>query len=299
MNYAIEIKNLRKSFQKKRVVDDLNINVPEGKVYGFLGKNGAGKTTTIRMIMGLVRPDTGYINLNGRPIHKYRRWAAGQIGAIIETPGFYNNLSARENLSITARLYGAASYRIGEVLKMVALDGEDNKRVQDFSLGMKQRLGIANALIHAPEILILDEPTNGLDPVGIKEMRSFISELSKTYGITTVISSHILSEIEQIVDYVGIIDQGRLIEENDITSILTGHQTHLRLEVDDIKSAGAILQGMGMAYETGDREIVLECHRESNDTVNRSLINGGVRVFAFIPVLPTLEDRFIQTVRSA
>lgn len=299
MNYAIEIEHLNKSYRKNRVVEDLNINIPEGKVYGLLGRNGAGKTTTIRMIMGLVRPDAGEIILGGRRISTHRRWAAQQIGAIIETPGFYSNLTARENLLITARLFGVDPHRVGEVLEMVRLNGERSKRVQDFSLGMKQRLGIANALIHAPQILILDEPTNGLDPIGIKEMRSFISELARSHGITTVISSHILSEIEQVVDYIGIIDQGRLIEENDIVSISACNQTHLRLEVDDVEAAGEILKQMGLVYEAEGQGLMLQCKREINDAVNRKLIAGGVGVFAFTPISPTLEDRFIQTIQTA
>lgn len=297
--FAIEVKNLSRSYGGTRVVDGLDLHIPEGKVYGFLGRNGAGKTTTIRMIMGMVKPETGEILLHGHNVAQNRRWASQQIGAIIETPGFYGNLSARENLRMTTRLFGTPSSKVEEVLEIVGLQEVRGKKVREFSLGMKQRLGIANALVHSPEILILDEPTNGLDPIGIKEMRIFLRTLSQLQGITTIISSHILSEIQQTVDHVGIIDQGRLLHEGDIASFAVLHQTCLILEVDCAESAAAVLKEMNLRYQTDGENLVVRCSREMNDELNRRLIAAGVKVFALIPNSPSLEDQFIQTLRSA
>ncbi len=293
--YAIEVKNLSKSYAGNRVVDNLQLQVPEGKIYGFLGRNGAGKTTTIRMIMGLVKPDTGEIFLKGRKIAKNRRWAAQQIGAIIETPGFYSNITARENLLITARLFAAPLKRVDEVLALVDLKDQGRKKVAEFSLGMKQRLGIANALVHSPQILILDEPTNGLDPIGMKEMRLFLRQLSQSQNITTIISSHILSEIEQTVDFVGIIDNGKLVQETDIASLAVFSQTRLMIEVDSLEFASEILTQMALPFELAGDNLLVNCSREMNDEVNSRLIWGGVKVFALRPWSPNLEDRFIQS----
>ncbi len=297
-DFAIEVKNLSKSYAGNLVVDNLQLHVPEGKIYGFLGRNGAGKTTTIRMIMGLVKPNAGEILLKGRNVASNRRWAAQQIGAIIETPGFYGNLSARENLLISAKIFAAPVGKVDEVLDLVDLKNVGRKKVEEFSLGMKQRLGIANALIHSPQVLILDEPTNGLDPIGIKEMRVFLRQLSESYNITTIISSHILSEIEQTVDWVGIIDKGKLVKETDIASLAILKQTHLILDVDSIEFASEILNLMELPYELDGDKLLVSCNREMNDEVNTRLIWGGVRVFALTPSSPNLEDRFIQTLAS-
>lgn len=297
--YAIEVKDLTKSYGRTRVVDNLALHVPEGKVYGLLGRNGAGKTTTIRMIMGLVKPDAGEIFLHGRNVNAYRRWAARQIGAIIETPGFYSNLTARQNLLITASLFNAPLNRIHEVLEIVDLQGIDKKKVKELSLGMKQRLGIANALIHSPKILILDEPTNGLDPIGIKDMRLFLRKLSQSHGITTIISSHILSEIQKTVDFIGIVDNGKLIKETDIASFEVFSQTHIVLEAEPVDLAAAVLEKMNLLYEIDEQRFMVCCSRDMNEVLNRRLIGAGVRVFALTPASPSLEDQFIQTLWPA
>lgn len=297
-DYAIEVRSLTKHYGRNRVVNNLQLHVPEGKIYGFLGRNGAGKTTTIRMIMGLVKPDAGEIFINGRNVASSRRWASRQIGAIIETPGFYSNLSARENLLITAKLFAAPTSKVDEVLDLVDLKATGQKKVAAFSLGMKQRLGIANALVHSPQILILDEPTNGLDPIGIKEMRLFLKQLSASRSITTIISSHILSEIQQTVDWVGIIDNGQLIKETDIESLAVLKQTQLALEVDSVEFAGEILDQMELSYQQEGDRLLVSCDRAMNDEINSRLIWGGVRVFALTPLSPNLEDRFIQTLGS-
>jgi len=294
MKYAIELQNLCKSYGRQKVVDSLCIKVPEGKIYGFLGKNGAGKTTTIRMITGLIKPDGGEILIHGRNILEDRKWAAGNIGALVETPGFYENLTAEQNLGITAEMFGIPRKRIQEVLKLVGLEDTGSKRTKGFSLGMKQRLGIANCLMHSPGILILDEPANGLDPAGIRDMRRFLRALSVEQGIAVMISSHILSEIQQMADYIGIIDGGRLMEEADIQSITLSDQSYLYIETDDIPSSAGLLDAMSLNYTLEEEGIRVYCSREMNSRINRKLVDRGINVYGLTPAAKTLEERFLR-----
>lgn len=293
MKYAMEIQNLTKSYGGYKAVSKLNIRVPEGKIYGFLGKNGAGKTTTIRMIMGLIKADSGNILVFGKDIRKDRRWAAQNIGSIVETPGFYENLSAYGNLEITAEMYGADKSRVAEVLNIVGLRDVNDKKVKNYSLGMKQRLGIANALIHSPKILILDEPTNGLDPSGIKDMRDFLKELSEREKITILISSHILSEVQLLADYVGIIDKGSLVEETDIASIQALEQSCMVLEVDKPQQAMDILKKMEMEYAPEGDQIKVYCSKAMNSRINKKLVHEDIEVFNLSSVAQSLEERFL------
>ncbi len=293
MEYAIETVGLTKIYKDYKAVDNLTIHVPKGKIYGFLGKNGAGKTTTIRMIMGLIKPNNGKIKILGRDIVNDHKWAAMNIGSIVETPGFYDNLTAKDNLAVTAELYGVNKRRIEEVLDIVELKNIEKKKVKEFSLGMKQRLGIANALIHSPKILILDEPTNGLDPAGIKEMREFLKKLSVEQGISILISSHILSEIQLLADYIGIIDQGSLIEETDISTVASENQSYLQIEVDKPEEAVELLSFMKLKYKMEDEKIKVYCESDKNAQINRSLVMKGLNVNSLTPVFHSLEERFL------
>ncbi len=293
MEYAIETVGLTKIYKGYKAVDNLTIHVPKGKIYGFLGKNGAGKTTTIRMIMGLIKPNSGKIKIFGREIVNDHKWAAMNIGSIVETPGFYENLTAKDNLAVTAELYGVAKRRIEEVLDIVELKNIEKKKVKEFSLGMKQRLGIANALIHSPGILILDEPTNGLDPAGIKEMREFLKKLSIEQGISILISSHILSEIQLLADYIGIIDQGGLIEETDISTVASENQSYLQIEVDKPEEAVELLSYMKFKYIVEEGKIKVYCDVEKNAQINRSLVMKGLNVNSLTPMFHSLEERFL------
>lgn len=202
---------LTKRYGDCDVVKDLNLSVKEGSIYGFLGPNGAGKSTTLKMLLGLARPTAGKICLLGQPFtERSRIRLLSQVGSLIESPSYYGHLTAKENLKIYTTIQSLPEHHIDEVLKIVGLDGQKNKRTSAFSLGMKQRLGLASALIAFPRLLILDEPTNGLDPAGIQEMRELIRSLPQRYGMTVVISSHLLSEIDQLVDDIGIIARGQL-----------------------------------------------------------------------------------------
>lgn len=202
----LQTKNLCKTFKRQKAVDNVSINIAKGKIYGLLGPNGAGKSTILKMITGMLTPTAGEIYLDGKT---WDRACLGEIGALIENPPIYENLSARENLKVRSLLLGVDERRIDEVLQIVSLTNAGKKKAGQFSLGMKQRLGIAMALLGNPKLLILDEPTNGLDPIGIEELRELISSFPKQ-GITVILSSHILSEVQQIADYVGIISNGIL-----------------------------------------------------------------------------------------
>ncbi|UTB32308.1 MAG: ATP-binding cassette domain-containing protein [Methanobacterium sp. ERen5] len=298
MEYAIETKQLTKRYGNFTAVDDLEIKVPAGKVYGFLGKNGSGKTTTIRMIMGLIKPNNGHIQIFGHEMGRNHNEYLADIGAIIETPGFYENLSAYENLEITAKMFKTKKCKINESLKIVGLlDDEDydvrGKSVGKFSLGMKQRLGIANALIHSPRILILDEPTNGLDPAGIIEMRKLIRHLSESMGITIFVSSHLLSEVQQIADYIAIIDKGQLIQEGTIESINSSEQSFLILETDQLTNTIQIIESLNFDYENIHAGIKVFCTRKDNIKINKLLVNNTINVYNLESVSKTLEERFL------
>ena len=202
----LRTENLSKSFKGQKIVDNLSLLIPRNTVYGLLGPNGAGKSTTLKMIIGMLRPDSGEILFNG---HKWNRNDLADIGVLVETPPLYENLTARENLRVRTVALGLPHSRIDEVLRIVDLTNTGKKRAGQFSLGMKQRLGIAIALLNYPKLLILDEPTNGLDPIGIQELRKLIRSFPEL-GITVILSSHILAEVEQVVDEIGIIAGGKL-----------------------------------------------------------------------------------------
>ena len=235
--------NLTKQYKSKKAVDEINITLKKGEIYGFLGQNGAGKTTTIRMIMGLVKPTSGEIELFGQKITPGDHSHFDRIGSIIEFPGVYPNLTAAENLEIHRRLMGVTNKNyIDEALDITGLTEVRNKNVKGFSLGMRQRLGLARALLHKPELLILDEPTNGLDPVGIKEVRNLILDLSMKRNITVFMSSHILSEVQQLATRIGIIHHGKLLEEIDYESLTKKNRHYIELKVNDDKKAAFLLE---------------------------------------------------------
>lgn len=298
MEYAIETNGLTKSYGDFKAVNNLKIKVLAGKVYGFLGRNGSGKTTTIRMIMGLIKQDKGQVKIFGHEINRNRSKYLADIGAIIETPGFYENLSAYENLEITAKMFDTQKTRIDESLEIVGLSNIGDRPVGKFSLGMKQRLGIANALIHSPRILILDEPTNGLDPAGIIEMRKLIRDLSQSMGITILVSSHLLSEVQQIADYIGIIDQGQLIQEGEIEIVNSDEQSFLALEIDQLKKTDQLITSLGFDFEETDKGFKIFCNREDNVIINKILVENQINVYNLESVSKTLEERFLGITNS-
>lgn len=298
MNMVLQTVGLTKRYGTQFAVNDLNMSVEHGKIYGLLGRNGAGKTTTIRMITGLLQPTSGDVFLFGEKMRTPTKQSFSRIGALIESPAFYENLTAKENLKIIADLRGTQSKNsIEEALKLVSLEKEIKKKVKHFSLGMKQRLGIAMAMMHNPEFIILDEPTNGLDPIGIQQIRLLIKKLSAENGVTVLISSHILSEIEQMADKVGIIDNGILVEELTMEEIRHKNRHYVKLTVSNMNRTVPILEKeLAISYFEilNDNEIKL-FHLDSDlENINRVLVSNGVGVSELSVKKGNLEEYFAK-----
>ena len=241
--YVIETKNLTKQYGTQKSVADLNIHVRQGRIYGLLGRNGAGKTTTMKMLLGLTQPTYGKVTIWGKPLRTNEKKLLPRIGSLIESPGFYPNLTATENLRIFATLRGVPNRNaIKNALDLVGLPYKGKKLFSQYSLGMKQRLAIALAIMHDPELLILDEPINGLDPIGIAEVRSFIRDLCTERGKTILIPSHILSEIALLADDIGIIDHGALLEEESLAELEAKSSKYIRFTVSSTTQASRILE---------------------------------------------------------
>lgn len=243
MDYIIETVNLTKQYGTVKSVADLNIHVTKGKIYGLLGRNGAGKTTTMKMLLGLTRPTSGEIKIWGTPIHGNEKKLLPRIGSLIEAPGFYPNLTATENLDIFAALRGVPNrHAVKDALDLVGLPYKDRKLFSEYSLGMKQRLAIALAIMHDPELLILDEPINGLDPIGIAEVRVLLRKLCDKGKKTILISSHILSEVSLLADDIGIIDKGILLEEESLAELEEKSGKYIHFTISDTAQAARILE---------------------------------------------------------
>ncbi len=241
--YMIETHNLTKRYGEQESVSNLNIHVKKGRIYGLLGRNGAGKTTTMKMLLGLTAPTSGEVKIFGEPIQGNEKKILPRLGCLIESPGFYPNLTATENLKIFARLRGLKGYNdIKSALELVNLPYRDKKLFSQYSLGMKQRLAIALAVMHDPIVLVLDEPINGLDPIGIAEVRSFIRTLCDERGKTVLISSHILLEISLLADDIGIIDQGKLLEEESLAELEQKNRHYIHFTVSDSRQAAHLLE---------------------------------------------------------
>ena len=292
----IETKNLTKIYGEQKVVDNVNLHVQKGRIYGLLGRNGAGKTTIMKMILGLTTTNSGKITVFGKSITGNEKLIYPRIGAIIETPGFYPNLTGTENLEIFAKLRGTAKPdAVKHALEIVGLPYKDKKVFSKYSLGMKQRLGIANAILHEPELLILDEPTNGLDPIGIAEVRKFIRNLCNERGITILISSHILSEIALLADDIGIIHNGVLLEENSLVHLQKMNDKYVQLEVSDTARAAVILeQKLGISEYSVQADNILRIYKAHIDMalVNKTLMLENISVISSQLCNDTLEDYF-------
>lgn len=295
-DFVIETKELTKVYGEQTAVSSVNLHVKKGRIYGLLGRNGAGKTTMMKMILGLTSITSGEVDVLGRNIKGQEKRVYPRIGAIIETPGFYPNLTGTENLEIFAKLRGtAAPHAVENALKVVGLPYKDKKLFSKYSLGMKQRLGIANAILHDPELLILDEPTNGLDPIGIAEVRDFIKNMSATRGKTILISSHILSEISLLADDIGIIDHGVLLEESSMEELKRKSGKYILLQVSDVSKATLILERQfGLKEYSVQDDHTLKLYDTSLDmaSVNKTLMLAEVSVISSGLCNDTLEDYF-------
>ena len=303
VDYVIETNNLSKIYYKNKVVNSVDMHVEKGKIYGLLGKNGAGKTTTMCMLLNLTYPSEGDIFLFGKNVNNHSNEIYSNIGSIIETPGFYENLTAFENLKIISKIRGDFNpHNINSVLQMVNLDNDKSKKFKDFSLGMKQRLGIAAAIMHSPELLILDEPINGLDPFGIKEIRTLLKRLSHEFGITILISSHILSEIENIADVIGFMDNGILIDEISKEELYTRLDKFVEFEVSDIDLAVDIFKKLDLKenndYAVKGDMLCLYTHLNLRDKFNALFVKAGIDVKKVNLREENLEDFFTRFVSN-
>ncbi|GGG69336.1 ABC transporter ATP-binding protein [Paenibacillus radicis (ex Gao et al. 2016)] len=295
-DFVIETKQLTKVYGEQTAVNSVNLHVKKGRIYGLLGRNGAGKTTIMKMILGLTSITSGEVDVFGKNIKGREKRVYPRIGAIIETPGFYPNLTGTENLEIFAKLRGtAAPHAVENALKVVGLPYKGKKLFSKYSLGMKQRLGIANAILHDPELLILDEPTNGLDPIGIAEVRDFIKNLSVERGKTILISSHILSEISLLADDIGIIDHGVLLEESSMSELEKKNRKYILLQVSDIPKASLILERQ---FHLKDYSVQDDHTLRLYDTaldmgeINKALVTQNITVISSQLCNDTLEDYF-------
>lgn len=295
-NYIIETKNLTKQYGSQKSVADLNIHVKRGRIYGLLGRNGAGKTTTMKMLLGLTKPTSGEVKIWGKSLQGNEKKLLPRIGSLIESPGFYPNLTATENLRIFATLRGVPnSHAIKDALDLVGLPYKDKKLFSQYSLGMKQRLAIALAVMHNPELLILDEPINGLDPIGIAEVRDFIRELCDTNGKTILISSHILSEISLLADDVGIIDHGKLLEEESLKELEAKNAKFIHFCVSDAQKAAKIIAATFHSKDfrlTDANNLYLYDMTLPVERINRSFVESGIEIQEVHLCEDTLEDYF-------
>ena len=297
----IETNDLCKQYGNVLRVAHLNLDVPEGSVYGFLGPNGAGKSTTLKMILGLVHPTAGDIRVLGKKMDGGNRLAVlRQVGSLIESPSYYGHLTGEENLRIVQTLRGVPEKNIREVLQIVRLDGQRGKKVAHYSLGMKQRLGLAAALLGYPKLLILDEPTNGLDPAGIQEMRELICSLPERFGMTVVVSSHLLSEIDQMADHVGIIREGELVFQDTLEALHGRSRHHLALRTTNNTVAQAILQEKSVPCQEEEGFLILPIlSDELAAQLTRLLGARNLGVIRLEERQKSLEDIFLELTGKA
>lgn len=298
----VQIRNVTKRIGSKTIIDRLTFDVPKGEVFGFLGPNGAGKTTTIRMMVGLMGITDGEVIICGHSITKDFENAIRHVGAIVENPEMYKYLTGYQNLIHFARMaQGVSKARIDEVIKLVGLENRINDKVKTYSLGMRQRLGVAQAILHKPSLLILDEPTNGLDPAGIRELRDYLRKLARDEGISIVVSSHLLSEMELMCDRVAIIQNGKLVDVRLIKEyVQEGDKLSVSFEVDDAaKAKNAVANAFAdVIWKAEADRLDAELDREQIADVNAALVAAGVKVYGIKALTKSLEDKFLEMTGS-
>jgi ABC-2 type transport system ATP-binding protein len=289
------LKNITKKIGRRTIIDNLSLELSAAEVFGFLGPNGAGKTTTIRMMVGLMSISHGDVVIRGHSVRSDYEKAIRQVGAIVENPEMYKYLSGYQNLLHVSRMVpGITRQRIDEVVELVGLSARIHEKVKTYSLGMRQRLGVAQAIMHKPSLLILDEPTNGLDPAGIRELRDYLRMLSKEEGITVFVSSHLLSEMELMCDRVAIIQAGKLIDVRNIRqeAPLVSDSNRVLFDVDRPDEAVALLSGFGAARE--QHAALVSANREQIAAINASLVEAGIKVYGIRVLNKSLEEQFLE-----
>ncbi|WP_332238224.1 ABC transporter ATP-binding protein [Sporolactobacillus sp. KGMB 08714] len=294
---AVKLEHVTKKFGSRTVIDDLSFEIYGGEVFGFLGPNGAGKTTTIRMVVGLMRMTKGNIFIQGHSVRGEFKQAMRQVGAIVENPEMYKFLTGYQNLIHYARMIpGIDRKRIDEVVGLVGLKERINEKVKRYSLGMRQRLGLAQALLHRPSVLILDEPTNGLDPQGIRDLRNYLHDLTRKEDVAVIVSSHLLSEMQLMCDRIGIIQEGKLLGVETVHAFVQEGGEKVRLTVDDGTMAAQVIKEK-LAIEADAVEaqaIELAIHREKIPVVIDTLVMSKVKIYGVVSVTKSLEDRFLE-----
>jgi ABC-type multidrug transport system, ATPase component len=296
---ALQIQNVTKTFGKKTAVDNVSFDLFPGEVFGFLGPNGAGKTTIIKMVMGFFRPDEGTIIINGYNRRTHYEAAMSSIGGIVENPEMYNTLSARMNLKMYARLHkGVTKERIDEVIELVGLTERANDPIKKYSLGMKQRIGLAQAMLHHPKVLILDEPTNGLDPAGIHQLRDILKHLAHEEGVAVMVSSHLLSEMQLMCDRIGIISHGKLLQICSIDDLMNQAQNSsvYRIKTSDPAKAKEILAKVypNRISNIGSDTLDIEIEEEQINECVRTLVSSGSDILGVQKLESSLEDAFLE-----
>ncbi|MDF2921384.1 MAG: bacitracin transporter ATP-binding protein [Paenibacillaceae bacterium] len=294
---VIETQGLTKQYGRRRAVNRADLNIRQGDIYGFLGPNGAGKTTTIRMLLGLIRPTEGTVRIFGRDLRKERLDILRKVGSLVESPSYYSHLTAYENLEAQRRILGVDKSRIDEVLAAVRLTKEAKRAVKGYSLGMKQRLGIASSMLGNPKLLILDEPTNGLDPAGIQEIRELIKSMPDQYGMTVLVSSHLLSEIDLMANRVGIIRRGDMVFQDGIEALRARAAGKIRLIVSEPEQANRCISAMGCPVVLEEGRLLLEAaDDEMVPRIVASLVEKGHLIYRVEEVRKSLEDIFLELV---
>ena len=298
--HCVETINLTHRFAGDEIaLNRVNLQVVEGSIYGFLGPNGAGKTTTLKLILGLLKKQHGDITIFGKSFAHHRVETLKRIGSMIESPSIYGHLTAVENLRVLQKVYQCPRRRMEEVLELVGLAGTGRKKAGRFSLGMKQRLSIAMALLHNPALLILDEPTNGLDPNGILEIRELLHELNQAHGITVLISSHILNEIEKLVTHIGIIHRGNLLFQGTLADLIAKQRqsSFITFETNDNRRTSEVIEEMGLAPRIESNKVALPMvEREQVAEINRRLTRNGVGVYRIGTIKNDLEAIFFDVI---
>ena len=298
-NNVLEIKNLSKSFGKRKVIDNISLEVKEGEIYGFLGPNGAGKTTTIKMILRLIDNDTGEIKVNGYDTKKQFEKAMEYIGAIVENPDLYGYMSGRDNLKLHARIRNIDSKRIDEVIEIVGLKDRANEAVKKYSLGMKQRLGLALTLLHKPRVLVLDEPTNGLDPAGIKQLRDILKNISHKDGVAIFVSSHILAEMQQMCDKVAVLNNGKIVKIEEISNTKEEKIEKVEIKARNLEKAEEILkEKLKIEYTKEQDYIEITTQTDELPSIVKELALNDVEIKAIIPKEHSLEDIFFDATKK-
>lgn len=288
----VQIKNLSKTIGKKKIIKNLNLDLYKGQITGFLGPNGAGKTTTIRMMVGLMKPTEGDVLIDGQSVKHNFEESIEKVGVIVENPEMYKYMSGYKNLLHFSRMHKKISKkRIDEVVEQVGMKNRINEKVGSYSLGMRQRLGLAQALLHNPKFLILDEPTNGLDPAGIREFRLYLQKIARENGVAVFVSSHLLSEIELLCDRIAIIQNGELI---DIKNVKELQQSKFHFKVEPLAAAEEVLTGIGFPVSLFEEGLLVETGAEHIPGAIKLLVNANISIFSVQPFKATLEDQFLE-----